>query len=206
MSSTPGIMITAKGKVSIGINAANLIQETDGVRLPLCMSIVHKDKMIEEKGKQRRKSSKTKHELFREQFSQTVHNEVKFGTFLVDSWFGNTKNMEMAIRVLAQGIYLIEGTLKSDNKIQVKKNANITSETCKYFKFHIGKLIEDSYFNAVDEKIKLFPKDGTYFINTKIYTFSYLKYQDIICYCKSTQGNPIIINKNPAQLAISLIH
>ena len=85
----------SKGKSVIGINAVNLVHETDGVRLPLSMSIVHKDKIVTEKGKQKRKSSKTKNELFQGQFLQTIHNEVKFETVLGDIWFGNIKNMQM---------------------------------------------------------------------------------------------------------------
>ncbi len=85
----------SKGKSVKGINAVNLIHETDGIRLPLSMSIVHKDKLVEENGKQKRKSSKTKNKLFREQFLQAVHNEVLFSVVLGDIWFGNVKNMEL---------------------------------------------------------------------------------------------------------------
>ena len=58
----------SKGRSIKGINVVNLIHETEGTRLPISMSIVHKDKLVEENGKQHRKSSKTKNELFREQF------------------------------------------------------------------------------------------------------------------------------------------
>ena len=58
----------SKGRSIKGINVVNLIHETEGTRLPISMSIVHKDKLVEENGKQHRKSSKIKNELFREQF------------------------------------------------------------------------------------------------------------------------------------------
>ena len=58
----------SKGRSIKGINVVNLIHETEGTRLPISMSIVHKDKLVEENGKQYRKSSKTKNELFRKQF------------------------------------------------------------------------------------------------------------------------------------------
>ena len=58
----------SKGRSIKGINVVNLIHETEGTRLPISMSIVHKDKLVEQNGKQHRKSSKTKNELFREQF------------------------------------------------------------------------------------------------------------------------------------------
>lgn len=85
----------SKGRSLIGINAVNLIHETDGIRLPLSMSIVHKNKIVIEKGKEKRKSSITKNEIFQEQFIQAVHNEVSFETVLGDIWFGNNKNMEL---------------------------------------------------------------------------------------------------------------
>ena len=58
----------SKGRSIKGINVVNLIHETEGTRLPISMSIVHKDKLVEQNGKQHRKSSKTKNELFRKQF------------------------------------------------------------------------------------------------------------------------------------------
>ena len=58
----------SQGKSVKGINAVNLIHETEGIRLPLSLSILHKDEWVEDKGKLKRKSSQTKNELFREQF------------------------------------------------------------------------------------------------------------------------------------------
>ena len=63
----------SKGRSIKGINVVNLIHETEGTRLPISMSIVHKDKLVEENGKQYRKSSKTKNALFRE----TIYHAFK---------------------------------------------------------------------------------------------------------------------------------
>lgn len=94
--------------------------------------------------------------------------------------------------------FLLDGTKKSEIKILFKKKGNLfelsTSEECSEGKYYIGKLIEDSFFNPSDKNLKLLPhENGVYFINTEVYTPSYLKYQDIICSCKSTQRNPIVI-------------
>jgi len=105
----------SKGKSVIGINAVNLIHETGGVSLPLSMSIIHKDKIVIEQGKEKRKSSKTKNELFQEQFLQTIHNEVKFETVLADIWFGNIKNMEM---ITTNGKQFIM-PLKTNRKVSI---------------------------------------------------------------------------------------
>ena len=61
--------------------------------LPISMSIVHKDKLVEQNGKQHRKSSKTK-TSFVEQFLQAIHNEVLLNTVLGDIWFGNVHGVD----------------------------------------------------------------------------------------------------------------
>ena len=105
----------SKGKSVKGINAVNLIHETEGIRLPLSLSIVHKDEWVEDKGKLKRKSSKTKNELFREQFLQVIHNEVSFSTVLADIWFGNVKNMEL---IVSRGKHFIM-PLKSNRQVSL---------------------------------------------------------------------------------------
>ena len=110
----------SKGKSVKGINAVNLIHETDGTRLPISMSIVHKDKLVEENGKQKRKISKTKNELFREQFLQGVHNEVSFSTVLGGIWFGNVKNMEL---ITSKGKQFIM-PLKTNRQVSLYDTSN----------------------------------------------------------------------------------
>ena len=111
-------MTTAKSVK--GIHAVNLIHETvrgdalgKGIRLPLSLCIVHRDEWVEDKGKLKRKSSKTKNELFREQFLQAIHNQVSFSTVLADIWFGNVKNMEL---IVSQGKHFIM-PLKTNRQI-----------------------------------------------------------------------------------------
>lgn len=114
----------SKGKSVLGINAVNLIHETGRVRLPLSMSIVHKDQIVIENGKEKRKSSKTKNELFQEQFLQTVHNEVKFETVLADIWFGNIKNMDL---ITSKGKQFIM-PLKTNRKVALFEPSNKEKE------------------------------------------------------------------------------
>jgi len=114
----------SKGKSVLGINAVNLIHETDRVRLPLSMSIVHKDQIVIENGKEKRKSSKTKNELFQEQFLQTVHNGVKFETVLADIWFGNIKNMDL---ITSKGKQFIM-PLKTNRKVALFESSNKEKE------------------------------------------------------------------------------
>ena len=94
--------------------------------------------------------------------------------------------------------YLLDGSQKEQNKITTDKRGRIiaftTEKPCKDMEFFIGKLIDDEFFNAAHPDIRRLPKkDGSYFIDIDVYTPSYLKYQDIICHCKSKQGNPLIL-------------
>ena len=105
----------SKGKSVKGIHAVNLIHETEGIRHPLSLSIVHKDEWVEDKGKLKRKSSKTKNELFREQFLQAIHNQVSLSTVLADIWFVNVKNMEL---IVSRGKHFIM-PLKSNRQVSL---------------------------------------------------------------------------------------
>lgn len=94
--------------------------------------------------------------------------------------------------------YLLDGKQKNENKIVTNQKGKLirltTSEDCKDLKFYIGKLIDDNFFNAIHPDVELLPKsNGIYYVDTEIYTPSYLKFQDIICHCESKQGNPIIM-------------
>ncbi|MEP2950229.1 MAG: hypothetical protein ABJO91_09455 [Ekhidna sp.] len=96
--------------------------------------------------------------------------------------------------------YLTDGTLKQANSIEITEIGNnyflSTSQECRNLKFYIGKLIEDQFFDAVHPDIKLLPKEnGSYFVDLSVYTPSFLKYQDVVCHCESSQGNPIIMKK-----------
>ncbi|WP_420318458.1 toxin-antitoxin system YwqK family antitoxin [Ekhidna sp.] len=94
--------------------------------------------------------------------------------------------------------FLLDGTAKNSISIKTRNEGDIiwleTSEPCKDQKFYIGTLIQDKFLDPVDQNIKLLMySNGHFFIDTEVYTPSYLKYKDIICSCESTQGNPIII-------------
>lgn len=94
--------------------------------------------------------------------------------------------------------YLIDGEEKEPLRITTQKEGNIiwvdTSEPCDEAVFYIGKLIDDQFFDPVSSEVKaLMDEDNRYYVNIDVYTPSYLKYQDIICSCQSTQGNPMVL-------------
>ncbi|WP_421765008.1 toxin-antitoxin system YwqK family antitoxin [Ekhidna sp.] len=96
--------------------------------------------------------------------------------------------------------YLMDGTKNDKPKITSEKKGSIiwldTSLPCDDQTFYIGKLIDDQFFNPLDENVRLLlAEEDKYYVDTQIHTPSYLKYQDIICACESKQGNPIILKE-----------
>jgi len=107
--------------------------------------------------------------------------------------------------------YLLTGKQKENPKISKHQELNrlyfSTTPQCRDQRFYVGKLIEEQFFNALDEDLELLLQDGDdFFIDLNIYTPSYLKYQDIICVCKSTQGNPMILKEGINTLSLKKVN
>ena len=97
--------------------------------------------------------------------------------------------------------YLTNGEVKEPFLITYKQEANHlffnTNKPCKNTRFYLGKLIADKFLDPMSEDIQIMmEKDQRYYIDLRVFTPSYLKYQDIICECTSTQGNSIILRTN----------
>jgi hypothetical protein len=86
----------AKGHCVKGVNILSCLVRYDDIALPISFDIVSKDtyfcdlKTREEK----RQSSVTKNQMFRELVKQAKENQVKFDYVLADNWFGAKDNME----------------------------------------------------------------------------------------------------------------
>lgn len=96
--------------------------------------------------------------------------------------------------------YLTDGKEKDSFDITYIKQGDVlsfkTKPSCDEIRFYIGTLIEDDFFDPMSDKLRLLPNDNDqFFLDLNVYTPSFLKYQDIICSCESTQGNPIILKK-----------
>ena len=71
-----------------------------------------------------------------------------------------------------------------------------TSEQCRETQFYIGELIDGRYFP--ENGIGLDPihkQDFEFTVDLNEYSPSYLALQDVICDCKTSQGNKLIIRK-----------
>ena len=95
-----------------GVNFLTALVDVAGAKLPVAVEFVKKDawELDEKRGKQRRVSSKTKNELFREMIARCNYN-FRFDYVVADSWYSSAENME-----------LIKQTLKNNFIIALKSN------------------------------------------------------------------------------------
>lgn len=82
------------GRSVKGANFLTALVEVGGMRLPCCVEFIKKDRWVTDPktGKQKRKSSVTKNELFRQMLSE-CHGKFMFDYVLADSWFSSVENM-----------------------------------------------------------------------------------------------------------------
>ena len=86
----------AKGRCIKGINLLSCLVRYADFSLPIAFEAIRKDLYFcdLEDRKEKRRSSVTKNELFRDMLKQAIKNQVKFEYVLADNWFGAKKNME----------------------------------------------------------------------------------------------------------------
>jgi hypothetical protein len=89
--------------------------EVGGMRIPCGVEFIKKDLWVTDKktGKKKRKSSKTKNELFREMLVE-CSSKIHFDYVLADSWFSSVENM-----------ICCKKTLKNDFIIALKSNRKV---------------------------------------------------------------------------------
>lgn len=86
----------AKGRCLKGINLLSGLIRYGDFSLPIAFEAIRKDLYfcnLDDK-KEKRRSSTSKNEIFRNMLQQAVTNQIKFNYVLADNWFGAKKNME----------------------------------------------------------------------------------------------------------------
>jgi hypothetical protein len=103
------------GRSVKGINFLTALVEVGGMRIPCGVEFIKKDLWVTDKktGKKKRKSSKTKNELFREMLEE-CSSKIHFDYVLADSWFSSVENM-----------ICCKKTLKNDFIIALKSNRKV---------------------------------------------------------------------------------
>lgn len=98
--------------------------------------------------------------------------------------------------------YLLSGSQKSKPEIVLEKLGNelvvsVNPEKCREARFFMGSLPEDGFFDDTSNDLEeFFPMNGLITVDLNVYTRSYLAMQNLICSCKSTQGNPLILSRS----------
>ena len=109
-----------------GVNFLTALVETCGMRLPCAVEFVKKDLWVTDKktGKQKRISSKTKNELFREMIRDCAY-KCRFDYVLADSWFSSIENMQAVKGELNLNFIF---ALKSNRKVALSKEKRKNKE------------------------------------------------------------------------------
>jgi hypothetical protein len=102
-----------------GVNFLSAFVEVGGMRLPCAVEFVKKDQWKDNKktGKQRRVSSKTKNELFREMVRECA-GKLRFDYVITDSWYSSAENMQ-TVRAELNTHFIM--AVKSNRKVALSK-------------------------------------------------------------------------------------
>ncbi|MGE5395877.1 MAG: transposase [Candidatus Saccharibacteria bacterium] len=105
-----------KNKSVKGVNFISANYCYQGGSLPVAVDFVRKPVMVTDKktGKPRRKSEKTKNQMYRELLQVAMDNEINFGYVLNDTWFSSAENM-----------CYVRNHIKTDFVMAVKDNRNV---------------------------------------------------------------------------------
>jgi len=99
-----------------GINFVTCLYHSQGVSLPVGFELVRKtQRYIDPKnGKEKRRSDKTKNEMYRDLLQQAVRNQIPFKYALNDIWFASAENMNF-----------VKITLKKEFVMPLKGNRKV---------------------------------------------------------------------------------
>ena len=105
-----------------GINFVTCLYHNQGVSLPVGFELVRKtQRYIDPKnGKEKRRSDKTKNEMYRELLHQVVKNQIPFKYALNDIWFASAENMNFVKITLNKEFVM---PLKGNRKVALSVDA-----------------------------------------------------------------------------------
>lgn len=105
-----------------GINFVTCLYHDHGVSLPVGFELVRKtERYIDPKdGKEKRRSNKTKNEMYRDLLYQAVRNQIPFKYALNDIWFASAENMNF-IKLTLEKEFIMP--LKGNRKVAMSAEA-----------------------------------------------------------------------------------
>jgi hypothetical protein len=105
-----------------GINFVTCLYHSHGVSLPVGFELVRKTERYTDPkdGKEKRRSSRTKNERYRDLLQQAVKNQIPFKHALNDIWFASAENMNFVKTTLEKEFVM---PLKANRKVATSANA-----------------------------------------------------------------------------------
>jgi DDE superfamily endonuclease len=99
-----------------GINFVTCLYHSQGVSLPVGFELVRKTERYTDPkdGKEKRRSDKTKNEMYRDLLQQAVKNQISFKYALNDIWFASAENMNF-VKLTLQKEFIMP--LKGNRKV-----------------------------------------------------------------------------------------
>lgn len=113
-----------------GINFVTCLYHCQGVSLPVGFEIVRKtERYLDPKnGKEKRRSKRTKNEMYRDLLQQAVKNQIPFEYALNDIWFASAENMNFVKIILEKEFVMpLKGNRKVATSAEAKQNGRYQS-------------------------------------------------------------------------------
>ena len=117
------------GQTVKGINFITGLYHISGVSLPVNYHLVEKTETFTDKktGKQKRRSSITKNEIYRQMLKQVVQNQIPFQYVLNDVWFASADNMMFVKHELERDFVM---PLKTNRKVALSRDDKKARSLC----------------------------------------------------------------------------
>jgi DDE superfamily endonuclease len=105
-----------------GINFVTCLYHNHGVSLPVGVELVQKAERYTDpkSGKEKRRSNRTKNEMYRDLMQQAVKNQIPFKYALNDIWFASAENMNF-VRITLEKDFVMP--LKANRKVATSADA-----------------------------------------------------------------------------------
>jgi len=110
-----------------GINFVTCLYHSQGVSLPVGFELVRKTERYTDPktGKEKRRSDKTKNEMYRDLLQQVAKNQIPFQYALNDIWFASAENMNFAKLTLQKEFVMpLKGTRKVALSVDAKQQGH----------------------------------------------------------------------------------
>jgi hypothetical protein len=110
-----------QGRTVKGIHFVSCLYHSQGLSLPVGFEIVTKTEVYTDPkdGKEKRRSKRTRNEMYRDLVRQAVHNQLVFTYVLNDVWFSSAENMKFLKSTLQKEFVM---PIKANRKVALREH------------------------------------------------------------------------------------